>query len=51
VIGADGAVFGKVATGLAHHPDGEARYGFAAACAEKEVLSIDRSGSAGHVAS
>lgn len=39
MLGANFAVFGKVAAGLAHHPDGEARNGFAAASAEEEFLA------------
>jgi hypothetical protein len=39
MLGADFAVFGKVAAGLAHHPDGEARNGFAAASAEEELFA------------
>ena len=39
VLGADFAVFGKIAAGLAHHPDGEARNGFAAASAEEEFFA------------
>ena len=30
---------GKVAAGLAHHPDGEARHGLAAAGAEEELFA------------
>lgn len=50
VIGANGAVFGQVATGLAHHPDGKTRKSFATASAEKQVFSIERSGIRGHLA-
>lgn len=44
MVGADGAVFGEVAAGLAHHPDGETGSCFAAAGAEEEVFSIERKG-------
>jgi len=39
VLGADLAVFGKIAAGLAHHPDRNARDGFSAAGTEEEFLA------------
>lgn len=48
VIGANGAVFGKVAAGLAHHPDRDARCRFTTAGAEEQVLSIERRRGCGH---
>ena len=48
VLGADFAVFGKVAAGLAHHPDGEARNGFAAASAEEELFAAQSGGLGSH---
>jgi len=47
MIGANGAVFGKVAASLAHHPDRNMREGFAAAGAEKQLFAIER-GFRGH---
>lgn len=35
VMGANGAIFGQIAAGLTHHPDGKTRNSFATACAEK----------------
>lgn len=46
---ADFAVFGKIAAGLAHHPDGEARNGLAAAGAQEKLLAGERVGLGRHV--
>lgn len=49
MLGADGAVLGEVAAGLAHHPHGNARRRFSATGAEEQVLSIERQGAVGHL--
>jgi hypothetical protein len=47
VFSPDFAVLRKVSAGLAHHPDGETRDGFAAAGAEEEFFSGEIAGSLG----
>src|SRR5215475_11724208 len=45
---AEFAVFGQVAPGLAHHPDGHAWQRFSTAGAEKKLLAIDGTSDWGH---
>jgi len=50
MFGTNGAVFGEVAAGLAHHPDGNTWKRFAAAGTEKEFFTAERFGKSHHVA-
>jgi hypothetical protein len=49
VLGSNFAVFGKIAACLAHHPNRQARYTFAAAGSQKEFFAGQCGGLIGHI--